>query len=195
MGIKAADEFGGDGLEEEVDEAEGVDPDRVFEGRQGREGVEDDRRGAYLDERGARELRGELVDELADEGADAGARVGDQVGEGGGQPEEVLLDQVGVRGDEFEGFLEGLALDGGRVVAGLDQQLGEGEVSARGGFGAFGAGGREGLGGQADPFRGDRGVGGILGELLPLAQFQFRFLEDRRSSVTGSGSLYVGYSP
>jgi hypothetical protein len=43
-------------------------------------------RGFDPHERGARELRGELVDELADEGADAGARVGDQVGEGGTSP-------------------------------------------------------------------------------------------------------------
>lgn len=182
-GIKAADEFGGDGFEEEVDEAEGVDADRVFEGRQGGEGVEDDRWCAHLDERGAGELRGELVDELADEGADAGARVGDQVGERGGQSEQVLLNQVRVSGDEFEGFLEGLALDGGRVVAGLDEQLGEGQIAARGGFGALGAGGREGLGGEADALGGDRGVGSILGELLPLAEFQFRFLERGRGSV------------
>lgn len=134
-GIKAADEFGRDGFEEEVDEAEGVDPDRVFESREGGEGVEDDGRGGHLDERGARELSGELMNELADAGADAGARVGDQVGKRGGQGEQVSLDQVGVAGDEFEGFLEGLALDGGRVVAGLDQQLGEGEVSSRSRFG------------------------------------------------------------
>lgn len=174
--VESADELIGDFREEEVDDQEGVDADGVLQGGEGREGEEEERRGGDLDQGRAREGLCEEGEELTDEGADRGARVGDEVDEGRGEREEVLRDEGRVALEEVEGFLEGGFFDGGRVVARLDEELGEGEVPARDGVGALAAGGREGLGGEGDALARDGGVGRVRGDLLALAEFELGFL-------------------